>query len=433
MSDEPFSSEYFQHLLTSLTLNSRALITELTTLAERHIDKANIIVSLIEERILKILPKYKLYSFYLMDSIVKNIGNPYNLLFARNLHKIFTESYLVVTDTITRQHLINLFKTWLTGKTVTGAEVFPHEVLMKIEQFIIKATSLNSSGQENVRITRDTLLREANYMLQYVIAMDEDLERFEEHEKKYIGQAKKDQIRLFHNIRNKLILNINSISETVMVSSKNELDKVRDQYASDLQQIRRALDDQSFQQSGLFRDIMEQKQCILEKENHRHIEINLVPKNFDPAKLLSNDEDLVFDAYVKGWGLPIVSKEEDMMVTEHHTPPKSEDVPMDDTSLAAQLGLNVTSFNFSESFLGSPKNELTHITPTQTSNSHDENGDDDDDYGYDPEQAMSDQEFSLITGESSESKDPNTFTGKSSMKRPSAPDEKVVKRVRFEV
>lgn len=106
---------------------------------------------------------------------------------------------------------------------------------------------------------------------------------------------------------------------------------------------------------------------------------------------------------------------------------------MDDTSLAAQLGLNVTSFNFSESFLGSPKNELTHITPTQTSNSHDENGDDDDDYGYDPEQAMSDQEFSLITGESSESKDPNTFTGKSSMKRPSAPDEKVVKRVRFEV
>lgn len=83
MSDEPFSSEYFQHLLTSLTLNSRALITELTTLAERHIDKANIIVSLIEERILKILPKYKLYSFYLMDSIVKNIGNPYNLLFAR--------------------------------------------------------------------------------------------------------------------------------------------------------------------------------------------------------------------------------------------------------------------------------------------------------------------------------------------------------------
>ncbi|KAF3985062.1 hypothetical protein FT663_05396 [Candidozyma haemuli var. vulneris] len=431
MSDEPFSAEYFQHLLSSLTLNSRALITELTALAERHIDKATIIVSLIEERIQKILPKYKLYSFYLMDSIIKNVGNPYNLLFARNLHKIFTESYLVVTDTLTRQNLINLFKTWLTGRTNTGAELFPHDVLMKVEQFIIKATSLNTGGEENVRITRDTLLREANYLLQYVIAMDEDIERFEDHEKAYIDDAKSKQIHQFHCTRNKLILSINSISETVMVSPKPELDKIKEPFAGDLQQIRRTLDDQSFQQSALFRSVMEQKQGVLDKESLKRIEINLIPKQFDPLKVMSGDEDIAFEAFVKGWGLPIINKEDAMVIEEKQIQPKTEEVPKDDTSLAAQLGLNVTSFNFSDSFLGSPKNEITHISPSHSLNENIDD-EDDDELGYDPEKTVTEQEHELISGGFSEP-EPKPFNGKSSLKRPGITDEKVVKRVRFDV
>lgn len=431
MSDEPFSAEYFQHLLSSLTLNSRALITELTALAERHIDKATIIVSLIEERIQKILPKYKLYSFYLMDSIIKNVGNPYNLLFARNLHKIFTESYLVVTDTLTRQNLINLFKTWLTGRTNTGAELFPHDVLMKVEQFIIKATSLNTGGEENVRITRDTLLREANYLLQYVIAMDEDIERFEDHEKAYIDDAKSKQIHQFHCTRNKLILSINSISETVMVSPKPELDKIKEPFAGDLQQIRRTLDDQSFQQLALFRSVMEQKQGVLDKESLKRIEINLIPKQFDPLKVMSGDEDIAFEAFVKGWGLPIINKEDAMVIEEKQIQPKTEEVPKDDTSLAAQLGLNVTSFNFSDSFLGSPKNEITHISPSHSLNENIDD-EDDDELGYDPEKTVTEQEHELISGGFLEP-EPKPFNGKSSLKRPGITDEKVVKRVRFDV
>lgn len=427
MSDEPFSAEYFQHLLSSLTLNSRALITELTALAERHIDKASVIVQLIEERILKILPKYKLYSFYLMDSIVKNIGNPYNLLFARNLHKIFTESYLVVTDTLTRQNLINLFKTWLTGKTATGAELFPQDVLLKIEQFIIKATSLNSSGDDSVRITRDALLREANYLLQYVIAMDEDLERFEQHEQKYIDEEKKLQIRVFHGVRHKLILGINHISETVMVCSKPELDKHREPFAAELQQIRRSLDDQSFQQLSLFRTVMEKKQSS-EKKDLNRIEINLVPKSFDPIKVLNGDEDLVFDAFVKGWGHHVVQKQEAMEIEKQPEAKLEESVPQEDTSLAAQLGLNVTSFNFSDSFLGSPKNEITHMSPLHSENNEDE---DDDELGYDPEIGVTDEDHDLILGVPKS--DPKPFNGKSSLKRPGASDDKVVKRVRFEV
>ncbi|KAM9923578.1 hypothetical protein OXX59_005087, partial [Metschnikowia pulcherrima] len=100
--EDAFSAEYFQHLLASLTLNSRALIVELTSLAERFVDNAQEIVELIEERMMRILPKYKLYTFYLMDSIVKNIGSPYNLMFATNLYKLFTETYSIIDDTPTR-------------------------------------------------------------------------------------------------------------------------------------------------------------------------------------------------------------------------------------------------------------------------------------------------------------------------------------------
>lgn len=432
MSDEPFSAEYFQHLLSSLTLNSRALITELTALAERHIDKASIIVSQIEERIIKILPKYKLHTFYLMDSIIKNIGNPYNLLFAKNLYKIFTESYLVVTDTLTRQNLINLFKTWLTGRTTTGAELFPHDVLMKIEQFIIKATSLNGSGEDNVRITRDTLLRESNYLLQYVIAMDEDLERFAQHEESFIDEAKLEQIHQFHITRNKLILNINSISETVMMSSKPNLEKVKEPSAAELQQVRRALDDQSFKQLALFRSVLEKKQSNSEKELQK-IEINLVPKKFDPLEVMFGKEDLAFDAFVKGWGLPVVKKEEVIHLQEKQVEsPKIEEVPRDNTSLAQQLGLNVTSFNFSDSFLGSPKNEITHMSPTHSVNESMEDEDDDDELGYDPEKTVTDNDFELISGNPTETPS-KPFNGKSSLKRQGNEDDRVVKRVRFDV
>ncbi|SGZ50357.1 CIC11C00000000012 [Sungouiella intermedia] len=425
--DEEFSADYFQHLLNSLTLNSRALITELTGLAEKYIDDANTIVGLIEDRIAKILPKYKLFSFYLMDSIVKNIGNPYNLMFTNNLYKNFTETYLIVTDTMTRQNLINLFKTWLTGKTSAGLDLFSHDVLKKIEEFIIKATSLTSAPTEQVRITRDTLLREGNYLLQYVIALDEGLEQsFVDRETKEDERA---AISKFHHIRNNLIYEINTISEIVMIEQKQEFEQHKEQYATDLQRIRRALDDQSFQQQEIVkrRNSLTEAQIPLESKDV-NIEINLKPKSVDILMILGSTKDADFESFVSEWGKSIVDGKLPPVEAEPSTPVKPA-VIEDGESLAGSLGLNIASFNFQDTLMGSPKNEITHISSGTSLMSDDDDGD-----GYDPEESFLQDDLhvsaSIIPSSAAASAG---FTGKSSLKRSAADGDRVVKRVRFEI
>lgn len=424
MSEEEFSAEYYQHLLNNLTLNSRALIAELTGLAEKYIDNANTIVNLTEDRISKILPKYKLYSFYLMDSIIKNIGNPYNLLFAKNLYKNFTETYLIVTDTMTRQNLINLFKTWLTGETSAGADLFPKEILKKIEEFIIKATSLNLAPDDTVRITRDTILREGNYLLQYVIALDEGLEQGLHNQE--LRAEESLVASKFQQVRNNLIYEINTISEMAMTSQRPDFDSKKEQYAADLQRIRRTLDDQSFQQQELFKGIANaSKPDAHTGSNNVSIEINLVPKGADVLMLLGSSNDEQFNSFLELWGKPIVEPVIDApasplkSITEPSTPIEASG------SLAGSLGLNLASFNFLD-LQGSPKNELTHVNIA----AHDS---DDGEDGYDPEDSMMPTDTNMDpTPLPSSAEASAAFSGKSSLKRSLPGEERVKKRVRFE-
>lgn len=419
MSDEPFSAEYFQHLLTSLTLNSRALIVELTGLAEKHMDDATVMVRLIEDRIARILPKHKLYSFYLMDLIIKNIGNPYNLLFAANLYKNFTETYLIVTDTATRQNLINLFKTWMTGKTLAGLDLFPHEVLTKIEQFIIKATSLNGTADPTVRISRDTLLREANYLLQYVIALDDGIDKLAATHP--LSAAQNGVVNSCRLVRNQLVFEINNISEIVMAAKTADFDAHKDAYATQLQRIRRTLDDQSFQQRDMVHKVAQPLTEAPEK-----IILSLAPKGIDVVMLLGVDE--TFDAYIDSWGkTPVADKPLPpvQLLAKPEAPvvePKSPEISPDN-SLASSFGLNMASFGFSDSLLGSPTNEIRHMAPP--SSVSDDLMDEDE---YDPEETLD-----TDARHSPPSSAGPIFVGKSSLKRQSNGEERVVKRVRFDV
>lgn len=428
MSDEEFNADYYQHLLNALTLNSRALIAELTGLAEKYIDDANTIVALTEDRIAKILPKYKLYSFYLMDSIVKNIGNPYNLLFANNLYKNFTETYLIVTDTMTRQNLINLFKTWLTGETSAGLDLFPKETLKKIEEFIIKATSLTSAPDDTVRITRDTLLREGNYLLQYVIALDEGLDQYVQGRETSTDETQ--VIDKFHLIRNNLIYEINTISELAMMEARQEFETKKEHYATDLQRIRRTLDDQSFQQQELFKGHPRLPLADSQaNDNDVNIEINLVPKGSDVLMLLGSTKDDKFEAFVTQWGKQIEEPQVAAPVEPAElSSEKNEQQQNPSETLAGSLGLNLASFNFQD-LLGSPKNELTHVS-SATSHDSDDGLEED---GYDPEESMmqteSKDEAAPIPSSAVASA---AFSGKSSLKRTAPGEERVVKRVRFE-
>lgn len=438
MEEDTFNAEYFLHLLDLLTLNLRALITELTALADKFPGDAATIVSLVEQRITKIFPQYKLFAFYLMDSIVKNIGNPYNVLFATNLYRNFTETYLVVIDTLTRQNLINLFKTWLEAKTASGADLFPSDTLLKLEQFIIRATSLHSESSPPPRVNKDSVLREANYLLQYVIALDEALDEFVE---KSSSSAVSLKLSQFRKIRNGLIFDINVISEEVMMATREDFEALKHSAAEKLMQIRKALDDQTFQQQALM------------SSHPQHIDpvqltIDVKPKSIKVEEILGDSAE--FNAFVSAWGLPVIresavvsSKPKETKVA---TPERKVDVPapVAEPSLASGLGFDLPGFSFQESTLmGSPKNEITHSAIYQT--------EDEDEDGYDPESNFigveQHDELWIHQVTASPGSDTNqvsegaavppnsrtAVTGKSNLKRSGTGEERVVKRVRFDV
>ena len=412
--DEPFNPDYYQHLLSSLTLNSRTLITELTTIAEKSTDQASEIVDIIEERIKKCLPQYKLFTVYLLDSICKNIGNPYNLLFGSRLYKIFTETYLVVTDTPTRQNLINLFKTWSNGRTNSGLELFPAKVIQKIEQFIIRATSISQTNQPSLplKLTPDMLLREGNCLLQYIIVLNGELEKFPQTNEKV-----KEFLDANNRIRNNVISVINNVSDSILSNSKQEFENNVTSYHTDLQGARKVMDDQSFQQKqflGL--------NTFKEDTSQIKIEIDLTPnlKFFHFNTPISEDPDLL--EYVNDWGKPIVERISQIPKPEVARPVKApfnnlQEEPKSSSStpepLTNSLGLNLGSVNFMDSFLGSPKNEISK-SPINEIN---ENPVD----SYDPEHSIVDDDWI------------HPPTSHPNLKRKNSIDNPVIKKVRFDI
>ena len=133
-------AEDFRNSLEDLTFNSRWEIVNLTTIARENIIHAQAIARVIHDQIKTVTPSRKLPTFYLLDSIVKNVGTPYTLYFGRDLCPLFMAAYVVVDHQI-RRKLEEMLSTWkqpLPG-AITAQPVFPVEVTMKIDQILAKA------------------------------------------------------------------------------------------------------------------------------------------------------------------------------------------------------------------------------------------------------------------------------------------------------
>ena len=78
-----------QHVLARHAQNSKPVITALTIIAGEHRESnAATIVSALEQHIAEGNAYQRLPAMYVLDSIVKNIGEPYATLFGMNLHEV---------------------------------------------------------------------------------------------------------------------------------------------------------------------------------------------------------------------------------------------------------------------------------------------------------------------------------------------------------
>ena len=93
-------AENFKKLLATLTSNNAIIIDNLTAIAKEEINNAKLFIKVIEDRIKEVKADQMLPLMYLMDSICKNIGGPYNELFQQNLVSNFSLVFQAVNEKV---------------------------------------------------------------------------------------------------------------------------------------------------------------------------------------------------------------------------------------------------------------------------------------------------------------------------------------------
>ncbi|EME32407.1 Pre-mRNA cleavage complex 2 protein Pcf11 [Galdieria sulphuraria] len=199
------SKEYSEFLL-DLTFNSKPIIDNLTAIAAENKHAASAIVKAIESRIAAVSPDKKLPALYLLDSIVKNVGEPYRSLFEKNLQTTFLSAFRTVPKAV-RQSMMRLLETWppyFGNNLISLLKVRANEVQKQIQE--------NTKGYEAVHVNPQVLLRTTagnshvdtkpqNYNVSY-------LERAQE--KVPVPKPKENRIPAFLRLQQHGILNNNS-------------------------------------------------------------------------------------------------------------------------------------------------------------------------------------------------------------------------------
>ncbi|KAL3418673.1 hypothetical protein PVAG01_10389 [Phlyctema vagabunda] len=154
-------AEDYRKALEDLTMNSRYEISNLTVIAKENTEHALAIAEALKTHIKQTSPQKKLPAFYVLDSVVKNVGTPYTLFFGRQLYATFMEAYALVDNSV-RRKMDEMLKTWKepVPGSIDTRPVFPPEVTRPIENALIKArTSAIQAHQEQLRSQQQLLSR----------------------------------------------------------------------------------------------------------------------------------------------------------------------------------------------------------------------------------------------------------------------------------
>jgi pre-mRNA cleavage complex 2 protein Pcf11 len=158
--------EDYGQSLNDLTFNSRPIIDNLTTIAKENPDVADGIIDAITNRIYKCIPEHKLFALYLLDSVCKNVGTPYNILVGDDIFLIYSHVFQLVTETIRQTKLIALFETWKTTKTKGSTlPLFPREQTDKIDAFLSKAGYSKKRSDNRSDLSNKILIEDINTLI----------------------------------------------------------------------------------------------------------------------------------------------------------------------------------------------------------------------------------------------------------------------------
>ncbi|KAF9514172.1 hypothetical protein BS47DRAFT_901369 [Hydnum rufescens UP504] len=115
---------------------------------------------------IKVHPAIKLPPFYLLDSVSKNLGAPYTVLFSSFITALFLDSYNAV-DESTRSKMEEMLVTWRTGGP-GGVELFGANAQLNIEGAVWGNVASGSSGptQSQVLIELDVILAQKTRALE---------------------------------------------------------------------------------------------------------------------------------------------------------------------------------------------------------------------------------------------------------------------------
>lgn len=140
--EELFLADYSESL-KGLKINDKNVINVLSMIAEdgKRKNLAKGIVTVIVDHIKTCPPSAKLPAMYTLDSIVKNIGDPYRELFGLHLHEAFAAAYTSGAEGI-QQPLQKLFATW--------DSVFSGPVLQRVKNSIAEARSVANTATSSV-------------------------------------------------------------------------------------------------------------------------------------------------------------------------------------------------------------------------------------------------------------------------------------------
>ncbi|KAJ2487823.1 mRNA 3' end processing factor [Coemansia sp. RSA 2050] len=123
--------------LSKLTFNSKPIINDLSKRATANVDDAETILKAIEDHLRFSVPNLKLPAFYLLDSIIKNVGGMYMDLLYGRLERIFVDVWKTV-DAEVRAKMERTLNTWRNGFEGGRKNLFPEFVLRKIEEDVAK-------------------------------------------------------------------------------------------------------------------------------------------------------------------------------------------------------------------------------------------------------------------------------------------------------